>query len=188
MKHASKNGKKTILIMGGDWLVIAARMEQLEIVQFLLTRDNAEQMMSNMTFWVYFNPNIRIEPKAFACTIEVITQACLKIKSVKLFDLFIEKVQKYIVKQPPNEQLVLQALVQQVQARFAATIKLLMLQHQKTDMTDTITKQQKHQYEQAKKCMQLEQKIVQQAPVAGLINAISEILETKIATYNPAKK
>ena len=172
---------------GDDWLIIAAKVGQLEILRFLLTRDDAEQRMSKMSFWVFFDLESEVRSKAFVGIIKAIAQACIEINNKKLFDLFIGKVQEYIAGRS-QEYPELQALVQQAQERFVVSIELSKLQHQKTDMTDTVTKQQKHQYEQAKKCMQLEQKIVQQAPVAGLINAISEILETKIATYNPAKK
>ena len=180
--------QKDYINNGDSWLITAIKMKQLEIVQFLLTRDNAEQMMSNMKFWVYCNPIIEIESKALARTVKTMAQACIKNKNEELFNIFIGKVQKYIATKPQEKRPELQDLVRQVQEQFTASIVLSKLQHQRTSMADTIAKKQKYQAEQAKKCEQLEQKIVQQAPAAGLIDAASEALEIKIATYNPVKK
>ena len=143
---------------GGSWLTMAAQMGQVEIVQFLLTRDNAEQMMSNMVLAIFVDPRTKIESKlkVFVDTIETIIRACVEIRSEKLFTLFIGRVQRYIALQPQEEQPGLQALVKR-----AIAIERSKLQQQRADKVNTF---------------------------AGLVNAVSETTEAKIAAYNSAKK
>ena len=137
---------------GNYWIMAAAERRQLEIVRFLLTRDNTEQVMSSMKFRDCFNPRTEVKSKVFVVIIETIIHACAEIRSKKLIDLFIGKVKEYIAEQPLKEQPGLQILVKRTM-----TMERSKLQHQR-------------------------------ASFAGLIDAISETLETKIATYNPAKK
>lgn len=178
-----KEWQKCYTSYGDNWLITAAQMRQVKIVRFLLTRDDVEQMMSKMKFWFYFDPKNEVESEVFANIIETIAQACLEIKSEKLFNLFIEKIQDYIATKQPK----LQASVQQVQERFAATIALSKLQHQRIGIADTAAEKQKHQGEQLNKCVQLKQKIVQQAPAAGLVDVFSDAIEAEVATHNSAE-
>ena len=117
---------------GDDWLLKTAKRKQLEMVRFLLTRDEAEQVISNMEFWVDFNPRAEVKSKVFAGIIETIIRACAEIRSEKLFALFIGKVQGYIALQPQEEQLGLQVLVKR-----AIAIERSKLQHQRAGMVNT---------------------------------------------------
>ena len=172
---------------GAAWLLKAAKMGQLKIVQFLLTRDDAEQVVSNLILRLELDSENKVN-KIFAKTIETITQACIESKSEKLFHLLIGKFQEYIATQSQEEQPELHALAQRAQERFAVSVKLSQLQHQRTDFTGTVKDQQKHQEEQINKYVQLGQKIMQQDPTAGLVNAVSAAIEAEITAHNSAKK